>query len=137
MNRGIKIGRIFGIEVRLSYSWFLIFALVTLGLAAVLFPQAVPGLSTITYIIMGTVTSLLFFGSVLFHEMMHSLVAKSYGLPIEGITLLVFGGVSQLTEEPQIPSVEFKMAIAGPLSSLFLGVFFLGLFIAGNQFGLG
>lgn len=137
MNRSVKIGSVFSIDLRLSYSWFLIFALVTWGLTAVLFPQAAPGLSMTAYIIMGVVTSLLFFGSVLFHEIMHSLVAKRYGLPIEGITLLAFGGVSQLTEEPQTPDVEFKMAIAGPLSSLFLGVLFLGVFFAGNRLNFG
>jgi len=136
MNGGVRIGRVFDIEVSLSYSWFLIFALVTFGLAAILFPQAIPGLSSPAYAFLGAITSLLFFGSVLFHEMMHSLVAKRHGLPIEGITLVIFGGVSQLSEEPQDPSVEFKMAIAGPLSSIFLGVVFLGVFFIARQFAL-
>jgi len=135
MGDGIKIGRIFDIEITLNYSWFIIFALVTWGLSAVLFPQAAPGIATGVYITMGVITSLLFFGSVLFHELMHSIVAKSYGLPIEGITLLIFGGVSQLSDEPQNPGVEFRMAIAGPLSSLFLGGVFVSIFFIGQSAG--
>ncbi|MBE0447956.1 MAG: hypothetical protein IBX64_07655, partial [Actinobacteria bacterium] len=134
---GIRLGRIFGIEISLDYSWFVIFAIITFGLSFALFPQLIPGLTTATYLVIGVITSLLFFSSVLFHELMHSLVAKRNGMEIEGIRLLIFGGVSQIQEEPRSPGVEFRMAIVGPLSSLVLGVFFLGLFIAGNQFGLG
>lgn len=137
MNSGIRIGKIFGIELKLGYSWFIIFALITWGLAAVIFPQTIPGMSVIAYIITGVVTSLLFFGSVLVHELMHSLVAKRYGLPVEGITLVVFGGVSQLSEEPESASVEFKMAVAGPLSSIILGILFLGIYFVARQFSLG
>ncbi|MBS3908875.1 MAG: site-2 protease family protein [Actinobacteria bacterium] len=131
-RNGLKIGRILGIEISLNYSWFIIFTLITWGLSAVLFPQAAPGFSATTYLAMGVVTSLLFFGSVLFHELMHSVVARSYGLPIEGITLMIFGGVSQLADEPQSPAVEFKMAIAGPLSSLVIGAFFVVVFLVGQ-----
>lgn len=137
MQNGIKIGRIFGIEISLNYSWFIIFVLITWGLSAVLFPQAAPGLDVTTYLVMGVVTSILFFSSVLFHELMHSVVAKSYGLPIEGISLMVFGGVSQLADEPQNPGVEFKMAIAGPLSSLVIGAVFVAIFFIGQAANLG
>lgn len=135
MNGGIKIGKVFGIDVSLDYSWFLIFALITFGLASGLFPQLVPGQTAVVYIVMGVITSLLFFGSVLFHEMMHSIVAKSYGMNIEGIRLMLFGGVSQLTDEPRTPGIEFKMAAAGPASSLAIGAVFLAFFFVGRAAG--
>ena len=137
MDNGIKLGKLFGIDISLGYSWFFIFALITLGLAFALFPQMSPGLNTSVYIAMGVITSLLFFASVLLHELVHSLVAKSYGINVEGIRLMIFGGVSQLTEEPRTPRVEFWMAFAGPLTSLVLGGIFLGAFFASRQFGLG
>ncbi|MDI6715638.1 MAG: site-2 protease family protein [Actinomycetota bacterium] len=135
-NSGIKLGKIFGIDITLDYSWFLIFGIVAFGLTFALFPQLVPGLNITIYAAMGVITSLLFFTSVLFHELMHSIVAKRYGMNIEGIKLLVFGGVSQLTEEPHSPKVEFWMAIAGPLGSLFLGGFFIAVFLLGRWIGI-
>ncbi|MCL6472982.1 MAG: site-2 protease family protein [Firmicutes bacterium] len=137
MKGGIKIGRIFGIDVSLDYSWFFIFALITLGLTFIIFPQLSPGLSLVSYLAMGVIASVLFFASVLFHEAMHSLVAKRNGMDIEGIRLLIFGGVSELNEEPRSPGVEFKMAFAGPASSIFLGVIFLGIFFVGRNLDLG
>lgn len=133
MSRGIRIGKLFGIDFSLDYSWFVMFALVTFGLSFALFPQLVPGLSLGSYITIGVITSLLFFGSVLLHEVMHSLVAKSYGMNIEGIRLMLFGGVSQLTDEPKSAAVEFKMAVAGPLSSIVLGMLFIVLFVVGRR----
>ncbi len=137
MSGGIKIGKIFGIDVSLDYSWFIIFGLLAFGLTFAVFPQMSPGLGLVAYFAMGLITSLLFFGSVLFHEAMHSLVAKRNGLQIEGIRLMVFGGVSELTEEPRSPGVEFRMAFAGPLSSLVLGGVFIGIFFAGRGLNLG
>ncbi|HZD59253.1 MAG TPA: site-2 protease family protein [Anaerolineae bacterium] len=137
MNGGIRLGKIFGIEITLDYSWFIIFAIITFVLSFSLFPQLVPGLSTTAYIIIGGITSVLFFSSVLFHEMVHSIIAKRNGIDIRGIRLIIFGGVSQIAEEPRTPGVEFKVAIAGPLSSIVLGGAFLGISVAGNQAGLG
>jgi len=136
VNSGIRLGRIFGIEITLDYSWFLIFALITFALSFSLFPQLVPGLSTGAYVLIGFITSILFFASVLFHEIMHSVVAIRNGIQVSGIRLLIFGGVSQLSEEPDTPSVEFKMALAGPLSSLVLGMAFLGSSVLSRRFGL-
>jgi Zn-dependent protease/CBS domain-containing protein len=127
LRGGISIGKVFGISIKLHYSWFIIFALVTWTLTASYFPSAYPSWSLPTKIIAGILTSLLFFGSVLLHELMHSLVAKKEGIHIEAITLFVLGGVSQITSEPKTAKDEFRMAIAGPLSSLLLGGIFWGI----------
>jgi Zn-dependent protease len=125
---GIPIGKAFGISLRLHYSWFLIFALVTWALAAVYFPSTHPTWSLALKIGAGLITSIFFFGSVLFHELMHSIVAIREGIQIQAITLFFLGGVSQMTGEPKTAGDEFRMAAAGPFSSLVLGGLFLGIF---------
>jgi Zn-dependent protease/CBS domain-containing protein len=124
---GIPIGKVFGISLRLHYSWFLIFALVTWALAAAYFPQHYSW-SLSTRIAAGLITSVLFFGSVLVHELMHSIVSQRQGVPVQSITLFFLGGVSQITSEPKQPKDEFRMAIVGPLSSLLLGGIFFGIY---------
>lgn len=119
-----RIGRIFGISIEVNYTWFIIFALVTAALAFAYFPTVYPGLTVGVSLVMGIVTSFLFFASVLIHELMHSLVAIRNGMKVSKITLFIFGGVSQLTDEPQTPAIEFKMAIAGPGTSFVLGIIF-------------
>lgn len=127
---GIPIGKAFGISLRLHYSWFLIFALVTWSLAAVYFPSTHPSWNLSMKIGAGIITSVLFFASVLLHELMHSLVALREGIQIRSITLFVLGGVSEMTGEPKTPQDEFRMAGAGPLSSLVLGGIFWGIYFA-------
>lgn len=129
LQGGISIGRVFGIAIKLHYSWFIIFALVTWTLAASYFPATYPNWSLLTKITAGILTSFLFFGSVLVHELMHSVVAQREGIHIEAITLFVLGGVSQMTGEPKTAKDEFRMAIAGPLSSLVLGGIFWGIWL--------
>lgn len=124
---GLSIGRYFGIQVKLHWSWLIIFAIVTWVLAGVYFPNTFPEWSLATYVVTGVVTSLLFFLSVLVHEMAHSIIARRNGLPIDSITLFLFGGVSQLTEEPTTPELEFRMSLAGPLTSLAIGGLALGI----------
>ena len=128
LKSGVSIGRIFGIPLRLHFSWFFIFALVTWALVASYFPDVYPNWSLMASILTGIITSLLFFGSVLLHELMHSVVAIASGIPVKSITLFIFGGVSQITEEPTKPKIEFKIAIAGPLTSIILGGFFWAIF---------
>ena len=128
MFSGFKLGRIFGIEIDISYSWFFIFALVTVLLTFGIFPQTYPGHSVAVNIFLGMITSALFFGSLLFHEMSHSFVANLNRIPIKKITLFVFGGMAQMSSEPEEPKAEFKMAIAGPLSSFFLAGLFYGIY---------
>jgi Zn-dependent protease/CBS domain-containing protein len=117
-RHGIPIGRLFGISIDLDYSWFLIIALLTWMLAASYFPTEFPGWTDAAYWGIGLVTAILLFVSVLIHELAHSLVAKRYSIPVPRITLFLFGGVSQIAEEPPNATSEFWIAIAGPLTSL-------------------
>jgi len=122
---GLKIGHIFGIPIYLHPSWLIIFALITVMLG-VQFTAQHPHWPPAERWTLGIVTSLLFFASVIFHEVSHSIVALHYKLPVRSITLFVFGGLSAIEKEPPSAGQEFKMAFAGPLSSLFLaGVFFV------------
>ncbi len=127
---GIPIGTYFGIPVKLHWSWFIIFGLITYFLATGYFQPEFPGWSTPLYYGVSAGTSILFFVSVLVHELSHSRVAQAAGMKISGITLFIFGGVSQLTEEPRTAGIEFRMAIAGPGSSLIIGGIFLGIYFA-------
>jgi Zn-dependent protease len=128
LRGGIPIGKAFGIQLRLHYSWFFIFALVTWILAAAYFPTTYPNWSMSARIAAGLITSVLFFASVLVHELMHSIVSQRQGIPVQSITLFIFGGVSQITSEPKQPGDEFRMAIVGPLSSLVIGGILLGVY---------
>jgi len=130
LKAGIPLGRFFGISIKLHYSWFIIFVLVTWALATGYFPDSYPKWSLAAYWGIGVATSLLFFVSVLAHELSHSLVAQTAGIPVKSITLFVFGGVSQISKEPGSANTEFRMALAGPLSSLVLGGIFWGIHIA-------
>ncbi len=127
MNRGLYIGRVFGINIHIDLSWILIFLLVTWSLASGLFPAWHPGWGAGLRWTLAIAASLLFFVSILLHELSHSLVAKAYGLPVRRITLFLFGGVSNIEREPQTPKIEFLMAVVGPLTSILLGMIFLAL----------
>jgi Zn-dependent protease len=120
---GIRIGQIFGISIYLHPSWFLIFALITLSLRTQFTTQH-PSWSPAQHWMLGLITSILFFGSVVFHELSHSLVAKHYEIPVASITLFVFGGLARIVREPSSAKQEFNIAIAGPISSFFLAAIF-------------
>lgn len=126
LRGGIPIGKLFGIAIRLNYSWFIIFVLVTWALTTSYFPHW----NLATSILAGVVTSLLFFSSILAHELMHSLVAQASGIKVKSITLFIFGGVSLISEEPKEPKVELRIAIAGPLTSFVLGAIFWAIWFA-------
>jgi Zn-dependent protease/CBS domain-containing protein len=130
LKAGIPLGSFHGIPIRLHYSWFVVFALVTWMLAANYFPVFYPHWSSTAHVAIAITTSVLFFCSVLAHELAHSLVAQAAGIPMHSITLFIFGGVAQMTQEPGRPSVEFRMALAGPATSLVLGVVFGVIWIA-------
>jgi Zn-dependent protease/CBS domain-containing protein len=126
MMGNISFGRVFGIPLRLHYTWFIIFALVTVSL--VLNPLVEPPYPPIAQrIILGILTSLLFFASIIIHELAHSILAIRNNIPVKDITLFVFGGVSQITKEATHPRAELSIAIVGPLTSLALAGIFYGL----------
>lgn len=108
-----------GIPVRIHYTLWLVFVLITWSLAYGYMPHQYPGLSETTYWAIGFASALVLFVSVLVHELSHSYIAKKNGLPIARITLFFFGGVSEMTEEPQ-DGLEVRMAAAGPLMSFLI-----------------
>ncbi len=117
MGKALNLGTLFGIQFRLHFSWFIIFILVTVLLVY-------PDYSQWLYWIIGIITSLLFFTSVVAHELAHSLVGRANGVPIESITHFIFGGVAQMTKEATRPGAELKMAAAGPICSLVISGLF-------------
>lgn len=129
MRASLTFGRIFGIPIGVHSSWFLVAALITWSLAGGYFPQEYPAWSSATYWIVGAITAALFFASVLIHELGHSVVALREGVPVRGITLFIFGGVAQIGSEPPTAGAEFRIAIAGPVTSFALAGLFglLGL----------
>ncbi|RJQ54970.1 MAG: CBS domain-containing protein [Actinobacteria bacterium] len=134
---GIRLGKILGIEIRLHFSWVIIFFLVGYSLSFFYYPTTYPRLSRSTHLGMGLVTTFFFFASILVHELSHSIVARRNGLPIRFITLFIFGGVSSISKEPDDANTEIKMAFAGPATSLLLGAGFGALWILGMQVGIG
>ncbi len=124
-SAGLKIGRVLGIPIYLHSSWFLIFALITYSYASELALTHAQWSDSQRWSV-GILASLLFFSSLLFHELSHSVVAMHYRIPVASITLFVFGGVARITREPDSAGQEFQIAAAGPLSSYLLsGGFFL------------
>ena len=121
---GFRIAKILGIPIYLDPTWLLIFGLITYQLSKIVFPGMNPRWTQTQYWSVRVLTSLLFFGSVLFHELSHSVVALYYKIPVHSITLFIFGGIARIGREPSKPIQEFNIAVAGPLASLFLaGVF--------------
>jgi Zn-dependent protease len=127
MNASIRLGRVAGIEIGLNWSWLVVFGLITWSLAVGIFPSTNPGLGEGTYVVMGLVAAALFFTSILLHEFSHAIQARREGMEIEGITLWLFGGVAQFKGMFRSAGAEFRIAIAGPLVSLALGLAFIGV----------
>ena len=125
MNRNtIPLGRIRGIPIGMDPSWFLVFILVTWTLATSYFPGEFQGWPKTQYWIVGAATAVLFFASIVLHELGHSVVALRYKIPVRSITLYLFGGVAQIATEPTSAGAEFWIAIAGPAVSLALAALF-------------
>ena len=122
----VRIARLFGIDINIHFSWILIFFLVVLNLADS-FPQQFPQWSDQKGLVVAGITAFLFFGSVLGHELAHSLVARRFQMSVSSITLFLLGGVANLRKEPPSAKAEFFMAIAGPATSVAIGVLALGL----------
>ena len=123
-QHSIPLGKILGIQIGLDYSWFVIFALLTWMLADSYYPDEFKHWSPLLYWLMGAVTAIMLFVSVLLHELGHSVVALRYKIPVRSITLFLFGGVAQIGAEPPSAIAEFFIAIAGPLVSLALAIVF-------------
>ena len=131
-GKRITLFRLFGFEVRIDVSWLIVALLISWSLAQSVFPSRFEGLSTAAYWAMGVIGAIGLFSSIIVHEFSHAWVARRLGLPMKGITLFIFGGVAEMESEPASARVEFLMAIAGPLASLFLG----GLLYALTRLGL-
>ena len=125
MGASLRIGRVLGIPIEVHFSWVFVFLLLTILLAGQ-FEDARLRWPVAQRWSVAMVTVVLFFLSVLVHELSHSVMALSKGIPVRGITLFIFGGVSRLEREPQRPITEFTVALVGPLSSILLAVIFGG-----------
>lgn len=123
-RRGLSLFRVYGIDIRLHYSWLPIFALILASLSLGYFPRTCPDQSTASYWIAGLFGTLLFFTSVLIHEFAHAVVAQLSGIRVPTITLFLFGGVSEMEKEASNPATEFRIAIVGPLTSFALAGMF-------------
>jgi Zn-dependent protease/CBS domain-containing protein len=125
LRDSLTLGRIAGIQVGVNWSWLVVLALIVWTLYSAIFPETAPGLSNATYAVMAVVAAALFFVSLLMHEFGHALVARREGMEIDGITLWLFGGVARF--KGMFPSAggEFRIAVAGPLVSLAIGVLFV------------
>lgn len=123
-GRRVKIFSLLGFEVRVDLSWVVLAVLVTWSLADGVFPDYVEGLTETAYWLMGVAGALGLFLSIILHELSHSLVARRFGIPMKGITLFIFGGVAEMSEEAPDAKAEFWMALAGPASSLLVSSIF-------------
>ncbi len=123
-RQGISLGRILGIPIGLDYSWFLVFILITWTLATSYYPGEFNNWPVAEYWLVGAVTAMMLFVSVLLHELGHSVIALRYKIPVRSITLFIFGGVAQIGAEPPSASAEFWIAVAGPVVSLALAIIF-------------
>lgn len=135
--RGLRLGAVLGFEIRLDYSWFIIFFLILWSFTVAVFPAQAPGLPRGIYVAMGAAATILFFASLIAHEVSHSLVARARGVPMEGITLFIFGGMARAGTESRSPGEEFVIAGIGPLTSLGLALLFQGVAWLGAEMGSG
>jgi Zn-dependent protease len=137
VGQGFKIGRLFGIDIQVDWTWLIIFALVTYSLGNT-FGQFHPDWGPSLRWGLAVTAALLFFGSVLAHELAHSLVSQARGNPVDSITLFLFGGVSSIREEPDSPQGEFLMAVLGPVTSLVVGgILLLTAGVVGDPLAMG
>jgi Zn-dependent protease len=135
MRASIHLGRVAGIEIDANWSVFFIFALVVWSLAAAILPSAVPHQSVAVYWVTGLLGGIIFYGSLLAHELSHSIIARRNGVEVSAITLWLFGGVSQLSGEPASAGIEALITIAGPLTSILLAVVFYLLALLSSAIG--
>lgn len=134
-GRSFKVARVFGIAIEIHPSWLIILAFLSYSLSDGFFPDQYDHWSTAAYWAIGTSAAVLLFVTVLIHELSHALVARRRGLPVNRITLFIFGGVSHLERQPATAGEEFQIAVAGPAMSLAIGIITgaAGLFIASDK----
>jgi Zn-dependent protease/CBS domain-containing protein len=133
--RGFRLGRVLGFEIRIDHSWFILFALILWSFSFMAFPAHVPGQAPAVYFTMGLTGTLLFFVSLLAHELAHSVVARYKDIPVEGITLFLFGGMAHTRMEAETPGDEFQIAAAGPIMSIAIAALLAFGWWAGVQLG--
>lgn len=120
-----RVWRIFGIPLYIHRSWYFTALLIAWSLATSSYPYDLPGFPVVFYWVLGAVSAVLLFSCVLLHELGHSFVARGFGIPVHQVTLFIFGGVAQIGQEAKRPLVELLVALAGPLVSFCLAVFFV------------
>ena len=135
--RGLRIGRIFGIDVHVHGSWLIIAALVMWSLLSAALPADFPEVTGAWRVLMGSVITLLFFVSLLAHELAHSVVAVVRGIPVHRITFFLFGGMAQTSRDSRGPGEEFLIAIAGPAMSFLLAALSFGVWSLAWTWDLG
>ncbi len=135
-SRGWRIGSLFGIDICLDPSLLIIFVLIVYMLGTTVFPGWHPNWDSGTRWLVAIAAAVLFFASLLAHELAHALMSRRFGIGVRRITLFLFGGVAEMEDEPHEPRAEFLIAIVGPAMSLFLGLVFssIGLYMAGPGF---
>ncbi len=133
--RSIRIGSLLGIPLLINPGWFIIAGLTLWLLAFQFFPAVLPDSGRTLHIVMAVLSAVIFFASIVAHELAHSVVAKYYGIPVRSISLFIFGGVAHITREAARPFNEILMAAAGPLMSLVLGVLFLVAWVIADSSG--
>lgn len=134
-GKPVTLFKILGFEVKIDLSWLVLAALITWSLAKGLFPEYYKNLSNTSYWWMGAAGAIGLFLSIIFHELSHSIVARKSGMQIRGITLFIFGGVSEMEDDPPDYRTEFLMAAAGPLASIFIGIIMFLLYFWGQKSG--
>lgn len=132
-SASVRIGRIWGVPIGFHWSWLIVFALITASLAFGVLPQAVE-LPVAGYLVLGVLTSVLFFGSVLLHELGHTALALRAKMRVREINLFIFGGVAVMESEPPSAKDEFLIAIAGPITSMLLAGLFAAVWLLSGDF---
>jgi Zn-dependent protease/CBS domain-containing protein len=131
-GRRFELFKLFGFAIRVDPSWLILAVLLTWSYGGQAFPALHPGLPPRTYWAMGAAMTLGLFASIVLHELAHALVARHYGMEMKGITLFIFGGVAEMTDEPPSAEAEFMMAVAGPAASVLIAGSLVLLYLAGG-----
>lgn len=135
-RHSFKLFKIMGIPLKVDISWFIVVGLISFTFAEGVFKEKFPHLPPLVRWEMGVSGAILLFASVLLHELAHSVVAQKKGMRVSGITLFVFGGVSEIAEEPATPGTELVMAVVGPGMSIAIAVFFFAAWTLAGRVGL-